>query len=45
MLKPLLGDNRTADVPDEESDLPSDATLGELAAEAIELLEGNEEDA
>jgi HEAT repeat protein len=44
MLKPLLGDARTADVPDDESDMPSEATLGELAAEAIELLEGREGD-
>jgi hypothetical protein len=44
MLQPLLGDDRTVELTDEGSDATSEATIGELASEAIELLESFEGD-
>jgi HEAT repeat protein len=42
-LEALVGDERTVELADEGSDETSEVTLGELAAEAIELLEGGGE--
>lgn len=47
LLEPLAGDDRTVELADDGSDATSEATIGELASEAIELLqsfEGGEED-
>jgi HEAT repeat protein len=43
MLSPLLGDDRTVELADDGSDATSEATIGELATEAVELLESFEE--
>jgi HEAT repeat protein len=42
ILEPLTGDDRTVELADDGSDATSDATLGELASEAIELLQSFE---
>jgi len=45
LLSQLVGDDRTVEIAD-EADAPSEVTLGELASEAIEMLqEGDEEGA
>lgn len=47
LIKPLekiVGDKRTVDMADEESDEESEVTLGELAEEAIAILSGDEDD-
>lgn len=40
LLQPLIGDERTVELADEGEESTSEVTLGELASEAIELLEG-----
>jgi len=39
MLSPLVGDDRTVEIADDGGDSSSDVTLGELASEAIEMLQ------
>ncbi len=43
MLEPLTGDTRTVELAEDGSDATSEATLGELAGEAIELLQSFED--
>jgi hypothetical protein len=43
-LEKLKGDKRTVDMAEEDDGEPSEVTLGELAAEAIDLLTGGDED-
>src|SRR6185369_4791393 len=42
VLEPLVGDERTVELADDGSEATSEATLGELAGEAIELLQSFE---
>ena len=44
MLQPLIDDDRTVELADDGSETTSEVTLGELAAEAIGLLESFEGD-
>jgi thioredoxin-like negative regulator of GroEL len=43
-LEKLKGDKRTVDMAEEDSDEPSEVTIGELALEAIGLLTGDEDE-
>lgn len=44
LLKPLAGDKRTVELAEEETERTEEVTIGELATEAIDLLEGDEEE-
>ncbi|MEJ7733125.1 MAG: HEAT repeat domain-containing protein [Polyangiaceae bacterium] len=44
LLKPLAGDKRTVELAEEETERTEEVTIGELATEAIDLLEDDEEE-
>ena len=44
MLEPLVDDERTVELAEDGGDETSEASIGELATEAIELLQSLEEE-